>query len=242
MIALLFFVCVETANAYTIHRVERMMTLNLDETASVIYQILFTPGDKDRFIDIPLQYSDIQNVDIKINDKKTNNEYEIHTEKDPFIRINIPDLDGRNKLSTTYSINHVIDWEKAGPKDYRSYTFKTSIENNQVVQIDTFIFHVVLPERWAFHRITGSIPEYGSKDPKAPYYLSLNDEGRYSLSINRVPMKFRDKAALEFIFKENGKKSPALLIVAVILAGLYLVYFRSLVVKKENDNQKKEDE
>ena len=242
MTALLFFVCAETANAYTIHCAERMMTLKLDGNASVIYQVLFIPGDKDRFIDIPLQYSDIQNVDIKINDEKTNNEYEIHTEKDPFIRINIPDINGHNKLSMTYIINHVIDWEKAGPKDYRSYTFKTSIENNQVVQIDTFKFHVILPENWAYHRVTGSIPEYGSKDPKAPYYLSLNEDGRYTLSINRIPMKYRDKAALEFIFKENGKKSPVLLIVAVILAGLYLVYFKHLIVKKENDNQKKEDE
>jgi len=239
---LLLFFYAASAEAYTIQHAERHMALQLDGNADIRFQVVFTSDDNDRFIDIPLQYSDIHHVEIKFNGEKTDNEYVLHTDRDPFIRLDVNDIKGRNELLMTYTINKAIDWNKAGPGDYRSYKYKTAIENNQVVLIDTFIFHVVLPENWVYHRVTGSIPEYGSKDPKAPYYLSLNEDGRYILSINRIPMKFRDKAALEFIFKENGKKSPVLFIVAVILAGLYLVYFRHLIQRKENDNQKKEDE
>lgn len=141
---------------------------------------------------------------------------------------------GRHIVIIDYVLPEFMDWSAAGPGEFSTYKFGVELDNPFQVQIDTFNLAVSLPQGWNYHKIIASNPVFEDKDPQPPYQLFSNSDGLASLSISRTNMRFKDSIGLTFLFKSSSK-SVVIIVVAVILAGLYMIIFRDLI---NNRNKK----
>jgi len=137
---------------------------------------------------------------------------------------------GEYSIIIEYVLPEFMDWEVVGPGEFLAYEFCIKMDNPFPTQIDTFNLTVSLPKGWNYHKIIDSDPIFEDKDPQPPYKLFITDDGRASANISRTDMKFKDSIGLTFLFKSTSK-SIFIIIVALILAALYMIVFRDLISK-----------
>ena len=235
IIAIFLFVTIQSLSAYEIQKMSNQIYINTDGSADVKVNVNFSTNSNVKILQLPLIFGNI-NINNATFDSATENVNVRVISNNVFKYMEVPLLleSGNHQLTINYRIENYLNWKEAGPGEFNKYEFETSVENTFLTTIDTFNLCTVLPKGWNYHKVTGSAPEFKKKDPKPPYTLNQVD-GRFCATISRTPMGYRDKVALEFIFK-NTKKSYAIVYIGIILIGLYLFFFRNLV-----ENKKKSD-
>lgn len=158
----------------------------------------------------------------------------------PYLKVNQPVLPGKYKLAITVQVDEFLNWDAAGPEEFGTYTWEMMYENNQPISVDSSSLTIKLPEGWNFHRILSSAPKFKKKDPKPPYTFSKVDT-RATVMISRAPLDYRDQLGLEFSFKKE-KKGSILIYVGLVIAILYLYYFRDLILKHRSIGTDPSDE
>jgi len=157
----------------------------------------------------------------------------------PYIQVKTPILPGNHVISLEVVVDDFLDWDAAGPEEFGTYEWEMTYENNQPISIDSSSLTVKLPEGWNFHRIINSAPEFKKKDPKPPYTFSrIGDQA--SVTISRDPLNYRDELGVEFTFKQE-KKGSVLIYVGLVIALLYLYYFKDLILKHRPNDKTKSD-
>jgi len=241
IIATVLFVNIQLLSGYEIQKMCKKIFLNQDGTASVVMNVKFSTSENEGLLQLPMIFGNVH-ID-KANFDSNTKELDVKVvNNDVFNYVEIPfQFEGGNHhLKMDYTIKNYLDWKEAGPGEFNKYEFVTSVENTFLTTIDTFSMCTILPEGWNYHKIIGSAPKFKKKDPKPPYTLDQID-GRSCATITRTPMEYRDKVALEFIFKST-KKSYAIIFISVILIGLYLFFFRNLVENKKKSDVVNKDE
>lgn len=136
---------------------------------------------------------------------------------------------GEYTLHLDVYVDNFLDWDAAGPGEFGTYEWEMMYENNQPVSIDSSRLTVVLPEGWNFHRVLDSAPEFKRKDPKPPYVF-LKADNLSAVTIVKAPLDYRDELGLKFAFKHE-RKGSILIVIGVLVALLYLYFFRDLILK-----------
>ncbi len=162
------------------------------------------------------------------------------THEVPFLQMSKTIQPGDYTLQIEAQVDAFLDWDAAGPEEFGTYEWEMVYENNQPMSIDSSSLTVKLPEGWNFHRVLRSAPEFKKKDPKPPYTFSkVGDQA--SVTISRVPLHYRDQLGVEFTFKQE-KRGSILIYVGLVIALLYLYFFRDLILKHRSKNKNKSDE
>ena len=228
IISIVLIVNIQLLSGYEIQKMCKKIFLNQDGSASVNVNVEFSTNEDTGILQLPLIFGDVKINNATFESGVSNLEVNV-VNNSVFNYMELPyNLNtGDHYLKIDYTIINYLDWEEAGPGEFRRYEFATSVENTFPTTIDTFVICTVLPEGWNYHKIIGSAPGFGKKDPKPPYTLDQID-GRFCATISRTPMEYRDKVALEFIFKST-KKSYTIVFVGLIFIGLYLFFFRNLI-------------
>ena len=136
---------------------------------------------------------------------------------------------GHHSFTIQYVLPEFLDWSFVGPGEFSAYKFSVDFDNPFIMQIDTFNLTVSLPKGWNYHKIIDSNPIFRDEDPQPPYKFFKSDDGLYSVNISRTEMKFKDSIGLTFLFKKTSK-SIFIIIIAIIIAGLYMITFRELII------------
>lgn len=235
IMSLIFLFNITGIKAYEIHKIDSKVYINKDGSALVNFdmnlqtiesEILQLPIFSDNMI---INHIRLDSVEIDLATEIINNGAFCYLE----MPINF--AQGKHCLQLQYTISNYINWEEAGPGEFKKYEFESYIENSFPTIIDTFNMSIILPKGWNYHKITGSEPVFKKKDPKPPFALSKLKELSCA-SISRTPMNYREKIGLEFSFKLE-KKSNSIIWVSIILIGLYLFLFRNLIENKDQKNE-----
>ncbi len=232
IIAFFFLINYQVINAYSIQNINNKIYINENGTALVYFDVDFQSNGQE-ILQIPISSDNIKMKTMLLDSEELNIPVKIENNGVFILSIPLDCTQGTHHLELIYIINNFINWQEAGPGEFKKYEFETYIENPFPTLIDTFSMSIILPEGWNYHKITGSEPIFKKKDPKPPFILSKSD-GLSCVSIDRIPMEYRDKIGLEFTFKEE-KKSYSIIFISAILIALYLFFFRNLV---KNDNKK----
>lgn len=146
----------------------------------------------------------------------------------PYIQVNDSFPPGDHTLHVNVYVEGFLDWDAAGPEEFGTYEWTMMYENTQPVSIDSSSLKIILPQGWNFHRVLDSAPAFKRKDPKPPYIFSRVGD-LASITIHQAPLNYRDKLGFTFAFKQESKGS-ILIVVGVVIALLYLFFFRDLIL------------
>ena len=229
-----FMLMISYVNAQQFHSIYQ--TISIEESGSAIVQmeISFTATDSINSIRIPAEYEELNVTSAFLDDTTILDSVSIVFDRTtPVYNIifNKP-LTGLHFILLKANLEDFLEWEKAGPKEFRTYNWEVTYINTLPVTIEKFNLTVILPLNWNFHRITGSEPKFEKKQPKPPYIFAMKDD-RASVSISKYTLEYMESVGLEFAFK-NVQKPTILIIVGVVLSILYLYFFRKLVVRRDS--------
>jgi hypothetical protein len=118
-----------------------------------------------------------------------------------------------------------IDFTAAlGP--FGAYDVSRTLVNDSGVSIGRYRLEIVLPASFRFRRVTGSEPAFKPQAAPDPPYAVGHGNGRdvAGLTVNQFRPGNRAKLGVE---AERVHRGPVPLVAGLVLAALYLVFFRS---------------
>lgn len=201
-------------------------------SAVITFQISFVSEDSTTNLKIPMEYEDVEILSIKLDDNDVTSLGRITLDRtSPVLEMNLRSaMVGVHELSVEAELPQLLDWDQAGPEEFKTYNWEVFYTNTVPSTITDCSMTVILPEGWNYHRITGSEPKFKKKEPKPPYMFAQKGD-RASVTIRRSPTEYMDSIGIEFAFKKEQK--PKLLIwIGLLLSAAYLYYFRHLITVK----------
>ena len=246
IIALVGMLCFSGLFAQDLHSIDQTILIQEDGSATILMDIQVNFPDSTDLINIPTEYADMvltlvtldgaqDGISVQLAYDRTSSIYKIQFENA---------LIGLHNITLYSELAEFLNWEKAGPEEFKTYNWEVSYTNTLPVTMDRCGLTVILPSGWNYHRINGSDPKFKKKDPKPPYIFTVMED-KASVSISRAPMEYMQSVSIEFAFK-NEHKPSILIYMGVILSLLYLYYFRHLVlnkdIKKSNDSSESKKE
>ncbi len=234
-LSFLIIFALSNVDAQQIKLIDEDVKINDDGSANIKLQLDVKIENASSMIKIP----SLQGNPIAINSQLDNNLSDLvinqkNDENYSYFEIYNQLPIGEHSIVIEYVLPEFMDWEVAGPGEFLAYEFGIKLDNPFTTQIDTFNLTISLPKGWNYHKIIDSNPIFRDKDPQPPYKLFNTDDGRAYANISRTDMKFKDSIGLTFLFKSTSK-SIFIIIVAVILAVLYMIFFRDLIINNRND-------
>ncbi len=243
---LLLLTLVSALSAQTINSLDQTLTIQKDGSAKVRFDIQFSTMDSIATLQIPAGYTDTEVEAVKLNGNHVGIKVEkIIDRSSPVFQIQFdPAIMGDHVVVLDGIISSFLDWEEAGPEEFKTYNWESYYTNTLPGPIESCGLTVILPEGWNYHRITGSDPKFKKKEPKPPYTFKMID-GKATASITRAPMEYMESVGIEYAFKKSEK--PSILIYIGLLVGLlYMYFFRHLIlnkdIKKSNDSDESKKE
>lgn len=238
----LFLALLFTTSLYSqqFTRMEQVVDIAESGDAGVHVLVSFTSYDTLQSVQLACAFDRVSDIRATLNDENTELSV-IHMLRHdvPFILVEGAILPGDHVVSIEVWVDDFLDWDAAGPEEFGTYEWEMTYENNQPISIDNSSLTIKLPEGWNFHRVTNSAPEFKKKDPKPPYTFSkIGDQA--SVTISRAPLNYRDQLGVEFTFKQE-KKGSVLIYVGLVIALLYLYYFKDLILKHRSKDKNKLD-
>ncbi len=216
-----------------IRSIDQVIAIDIDGSASLSMDINFNALDSVSSLLIPAGWTNLElesfelngiasGADVNIVLDRTSPTYEIKFSK-PMI--------GTHKLNLAARIANFLDWDAAGPEEFKTYNWEVSYMNTLPQIIDQCELTILLPLGWNYHNITDSEPKFKKEQPKPPYIFNLANN-RASVSISRSPMKYMESVGIDFAFK-NEQKPGVLIWVGLLLCIIYLYYFRHLLLGRD---------
>jgi hypothetical protein len=137
-------------------------------------------------------------------------------------------------VAVHYTLPGYYEWNGQKRSDFGNHTLEYRFVNSQVLPIVAFTGEVLLPPSYLVNSVEDSIPELNEKTPVAPFQV-MRADGRSGVRIRANKLRLGDTCMVQFRFKRDDK-SPALLVVGIGLAAVYLFAFRDLVAGRRNNN------
>jgi hypothetical protein len=129
-------------------------------------------------------------------------------------------------------VSRLVDWTTIKRSDFGNMTLSHQFRNTTTSVFATFHADYILPAGLTVTSIVSSIPEQTEKEPVAPFEV-IRKDGRTGLTLKSGRLRTGDVAAVSFRCKPVDK-SPLLFGGLVVIAALYLIFFRDVL--KENSN------
>jgi len=124
-----------------------------------------------------------------------------------------------------------LDWETALQEHY-TYSFGATFVNTSDYYINLVQIALVSPVGYSIHEISKTVPSYNpKKSPTPPFVLDTVDE-RYRVVLSSKELNTGGKAAIEISIKKK-KPSKIPLIIGILLAISYLIFYRDVLKKEE---------
>jgi len=238
LLVLLFWASIH-AQQYT--SLDQRVDIQASGTAEILVQVKLTNTDSLPSLKLACSFNAINDISATLQPLGSELPvFHMIEHSVPYIVIDQVIPPGDHVIAIAVRVDDFLDWDAAGPEEFGTYEWEVSYENNQPVAIDSSRLTIKLPEGWNFHRVLSSAPEFKKKDPKPPYTFSKVD-GQASVAISSIPLKYRGKLAMEFSFKKE-KKGTILIYVGLIIALLYLYYFKDLILKHRSEDGEGSDE
>ncbi len=233
LIVMIFWISI--ANAQQIQNIDESINIEEDGSAYIRLKLDLQIMNDSTHIQIPAVFGNPFTINGLLDaDQSVIEVFQKNTENYSYLVIDKQLPIGHHFVIIEYILPDFLDWSAIGPGEFSTYKFSIDLDNPFLVQIDTFNLTVSLPHGWNYHKIIASNPVFENKDPQPPHQLFTNSDGLASISISRTNMRFKDSIGLTFLFKSSSK-SILIIVIAVILAGLYMIIFRDLI---SNRNKK----
>jgi hypothetical protein len=219
--------------AQQIDVLEQTVSISEDGSAQLTYQVILSVSDSLSAVQIPAGYENMEITSVSLDDIDITNQTAIIIDRSSpvFVMNFYKKISGEHTISINTQINDFLNWNEAGPEEFKTYNWEVNYTNTLPAHIGRCDMTVILPYGWNFHRITGSDPKFKKKQPKPPYtFAKVGD--RASVSISRTPMEYMENVGIEFAFK-NEQKPNVLIWVGILLSILYLYYFKHLILRKD---------
>jgi hypothetical protein len=214
--------------------IDQRLDIESDGSAVLLMNINIEAGDSLNSLALAVGYSDVNIEKIMLDGQPSQVEADIIMDRDmPAYHIRfLHPLVGSHIITIHATIPDFLDWEKAGPEEFKTYEWEAFYTQTQPKRIDEMKMTIALPEGWNFHRIISSAPDFKKKEPKPPYRFKKED-GRFTVSISRAPLKYMEKIGVKFAYK-NVEKPSVLIWIGILVSGLYLFFFRELVARDDS--------
>lgn len=230
-ILLAMLILVTRSDAQQIHSINQQIKLAENGSADVHLIVSFSGNDSLGSFQVPFGFNEVTGLEAYLDHPGQAVDVQLVMDRtSPVLKFHLNPGSEPHKLYVNSKVEHFLDWEAAGPQEFKTYSWKVVYTNTLPTRIDSCSLNVLLPSGWNYHRILSSEPEFKRKDPEPPFTLFLVN-GRANVSISRKSMEYLDRITLEFAFK-NEQKPTILITVGVLLIALYLYYFRNLILKK----------
>lgn len=129
-------------------------------------------------------------------------------------------------------VEKFYDFENEKIKDYGNYSISYRFMNTTLDKIKFYQVEIVLPEGFNITSVDESFPELTESNPDVPYFIS-REKNLNKVVLHSSKLKMGTNAFINFRLKEEHK-TYTLLIMLLLVAGLYLVFFRDVIKIKEN--------
>ncbi|MBC8192912.1 MAG: hypothetical protein ISR87_14975 [Candidatus Marinimicrobia bacterium] len=225
--------CCSTIAAQDINRIDQSISINEDGSAEFKMDIQVIFADSSQSLNIPSEYVEMSQPVVLLDGGEIGTTATLTYDRtSPVFEIQFEQaLLGAHVITLNSEITEYLNWEEAGPAEFKTFNWEVVYTNSIPMTIEACALTVILPDGWNYHRVNGSEPEFKNKDPKPPYTFTQIG-GRASVSISRSQMKYMERVAIEFAFK-NEQKPHLLIWVGLLLSIPYLYYFRHLVLRKD---------
>ena len=235
--ALLLLIFASNLYAQQFSRMEQVVKIDESGAATVDVQVQLSTADSLSTFQLGCAFSEVASIRAMLQPGDTSIPIAHLLENEvPYIQGSVQIPPGDYTLLIEAYVDEFLDWEDAGPEEFETYEWDLMYENTQPRSIDHSSLTIILPKGWNFHRVLDSAPPFKKKDPKPPYTFS-RDGDLASVTISRAPLNYRDQLGLTFAFKQE-RKGSTIVAVGVVIALLYLFFFRDLILKhySKHDN------
>ena len=148
-----------------------------------------------------------------------------------YIRINAKAaFDSSQTYKFQFLLKNYFDFEK-NKSEFGNFIFSYKYINTRPMRIDKFESFVVLPDGYVVSSILETIPKAKNNNPEFPFELGQIASKNY-IKLKNSKMEIGADCFMKFRFKAE-EKSKLLLIMLVIIAIGYLVFFRELIKNKK---------
>lgn len=129
-------------------------------------------------------------------------------------------------------VEKFFDFDNAKMKDFGNFTIDYRFMNTTLDKIIYYQAEIILPEGFNVTSVDESFPEQTESNPDIPCKIN-REENLNKVVLHSSNLKMGTNAFVQFRFKEENK-SYTLLIVLLLIAGLYLVFFKDIIKTKDN--------
>jgi hypothetical protein len=133
----------------------------------------------------------------------------------------------KQEIKLSFTVPDFYDWKKEKVKDFGNRGLQYRFLNTLPNKVQSYAMELVLPPGFIVNTVEESQPKLTSKTPVPPYKIVRKDN-QYGIALKASKLGVGDYSMVRIRFKDGGK-SMAFVLVALVICGIYLVSFRSII-------------
>jgi hypothetical protein len=139
-----------------------------------------------------------------------------------------PTAKAGDSVAVRCRVRRLVDWAEARG-EFGAYALSRTFVNDADLSLGSFRLALVMPPGFSVRRITATEPTFKAEEsPVPPYAVGVEDNRRFA-SVTAAHLRPGGRARLA-IQAERGTRGPVPLVAGLVLAVLYLWFFRDVLL------------